>query len=65
MRKKNINKIIVGLFLWSAIWWLWAFSRTKKWRSFFWKLWIDIKMWLLDMKNTFQKIIKKNASKKK
>jgi len=64
-KKKNINKIIIWTFLWTAIWWLWFFSRTKKWKNFFRKLQDDVKLWLNDMKKTFQNLIKKNVKKKK
>jgi hypothetical protein len=64
-KKKNINKIIIWAFLWTAIWWLWIFSRTKKWKNFFRKLQDDVKLWLKDMKKTFQNLIKQNAKKKK
>jgi len=39
----NINKILVWLFLWTAIGWLWFFSRTKRWRNLFKKILNDIK----------------------
>ncbi len=64
-KRKNINKIIIWAFLWSAIWWLWFFSRTKKWKTIFKGLQGDIKLWLSDLKKTFQNIIKKDAKKKK
>ena len=63
-KKKNLNKILIWAFLWTALWWLGLFSKTKKWKSFFKKLKDDIKLWLNEMKNTFQSLIWKNDKKK-
>ncbi len=64
-KKKNINKIIIWAFLWTAIWWLWFLSRTKKWKTFFRKMQDDVKLGLKDMQQIFQNLIKKNVKKKK
>ncbi len=62
-KKKNLNKIIIWTFLWTAIWWLSFFSRTKKWKSFFNNTKKDLKLWIKEMKKTFEKLIKKNEKK--
>jgi len=64
-KKKKINKIIVWIFLWTAVWWLWFFSKTKKWKSFFNKITDDVKLWINEMEKTFEKLTKKDVKKKK
>lgn len=64
-KKKDLNKIIVWVFLWTAIWWLWFFSKTKKWKSFFKNIKNDIILWIKEMGDSFQKLIKKDDKKKK
>ena len=63
--KKKVNKILVWVFLWTALWWLGIFSRTKKWKSLFWKIKSDLKAGFKEMKITFQTLKKKYAKKKK
>lgn len=62
--KKKLNKILIWTFIWTAIWWLWLFSKTKKWKGFFSKLKKDISSWLSLMEETFQKLTSKNEKKK-
>lgn len=64
-QKKNLNKIIIWIFLWTAIWSLWFFSKTKKWKNFFKKIKDDISLWINEMEKTFEKLNKKNDKKKK
>ena len=63
-KKKNINKAIVWAVLWSAIAWIWLFSRTKKWKSFFQRLKSDVNLWLKEINKTIKKLINKNGKKK-
>ena len=65
MDKKKLNKIIIWVFLWTAIWWAWAFASSKKWKSFFKKVKEDIKIWVNEMKNFFHDLKKQYAKKKK
>lgn len=66
MSKKNLNKLIVWLFLWTAIWWLSFFWKRKKIQKLSKNLKKDLYMWLKDMKKTFENFKKsKNANKKK
>jgi len=62
--KKNLNKVLIGAFLWTALWWLWLFSRTKKWKNFFQKIQSDVKLWFDELKKTINNLTKKNAKKK-
>ena len=63
-KKKNLNKILIWIFLWTAIWGLWVYSKTKKGKSFFQKLKADIKLWLNELKLTINNLINKNNEKK-
>ena len=65
MKKKNLNKVLIWVFLWTALGWIGVFSRTKKWKTFFQKVKMDIKEWFKEMKKTFWSLIKKYAKKKK
>lgn len=62
-KKKNLNKIIVWIFLWTAIWWLSFFSRTKKWKSFLKNIKKDLNLWIKEMQKTFDNLTKKNEKK--
>lgn len=64
-KKKQVNKILVGIFLWTALGSIWALSRTKKWKKFFTVIKNDIKNWFKEMKSTFEKLKNKYAKKKK
>lgn len=63
-KKKNLNKVLIWAFLWTALWWLGLFSKTKKWKSFFSKIKNDIKLGLSEMKKTFQSLISKDDKEK-
>jgi len=54
MKKKNVNKIIIWLFLWSAISGISFFIKSKKWRKKFNNLKKDFKSGIQNMKNTFR-----------
>ena len=64
MDKKKLNKIIIWIFLWTAIGWASAFASSKKWKSFLKQVKKDIKSGLKEMKNFFQDLKKKYAKKK-
>ena len=64
MDKKKLNKILIWIFLWSAIWGAGAFATSKKGKSFFKQIKKDIRSGLEEMKNFFQELKKKYAKKK-
>lgn len=64
MKIKKINKIAIWIFLWTTIWSLWFFSKTKKWKNFFKNFVNNIKLWLKEMKKTFNKILRKKNKRK-
>lgn len=65
MDKKKLNKIILWVFLWTAIGWASAFATSKKWKNFFKQVKKDISSWFKEMKIFFQDLKKKYAKKKK
>ena len=58
MKKFNLNKKIISLFLGTAIWSIFIFSKTKKWKNIF--IWFsnfkkDLSLGLKNMKRYFFK----------
>ena len=65
MKKKKVNKVLVWVFLGTALGSIGLFSRTKKWKSLLSKIKSDIKAGFKEMKRTFQTLKKKYVKKKK
>jgi hypothetical protein len=65
MDKKKLNKILVWIFLGTAIWWAGFFAtKSKKWKRLTKKITEDIKLGLKEMKSFFESLKNKYAKKK-
>jgi len=64
MWKKNLNKVLIWLFLWTAIWWAGVFAKSKKWKKFFSKVKDDLSLGIGEMKKFFVDLKKKYDKKK-
>ncbi len=64
MDKKQLNKILVWLFIGTAIGSATWLGKSKKWKWILKKINQDIKEWLKEMKNFFQTLKQKYAKKK-
>ena len=65
MDKKKLNKVLVWIFLWTAIWGAGLFAtKSKKWKKLTQKIKQDIQLWLKEMKSFFASLKEKYAKKK-
>ncbi len=64
MNKKHLNKILVWIFLWTAIWGIRMFVKNKKRKKTLAKIKDDIILWFKEMKLFFDTLIKKYGKKK-
>ncbi len=61
---KKANKILIWAILWTAILWLWWFSMTPKWKSFFDRLKDKFKWFKWFIELWINEFLKKVKSKK-
>ena len=65
MDKKKLNKIIVWIFLWTAVGWVGMFAtKNKKWKKIVKKIKQDVQLWLQEMKSFFASLKEKYVKKK-